>query len=132
MTRVSQAEFGVHSTWPLPVKAERLSRSCPVTVLVVNPSRSAWLAANDTPSLSATIGPEMLPRPSHDPKLPNGRNAVPVHFESDGLRLVTLTRPPSVLRPKSALCGPRTNSTCCTSSRSMLDELLLSCGTPSM
>jgi hypothetical protein len=40
--------------------------------------------------------------------------------------------PPSALRPKSALCGPRTNSTWLTSRNSMLDEFVLSCGTPSM
>src|SRR6185295_5685949 len=128
MTRVSHAGLGVHSTCPLPVKADRLSRSWPVTVLVVKPWRSAWLAANDTASLSATIGPEMLPRPSHEPKLPNGRNAVPVHLVSDGRRLVTLTSPPSVLRPNSAPWPPRTNSICWTSRRSMLDELLFNCG----
>ena len=50
----------------------------------------------------------------------------------DGRTLVTFTSPPSVFRPKSALCGPRTNSICSTSSSSMLDELELSCGTPSM
>jgi hypothetical protein len=51
---------------------------------------------------------------------------------SDGLALVMLTRPPSALRPNSALCGPRTNSICWTPINSMLDEFAFNCGTPSM
>jgi hypothetical protein len=58
--------------------------------------------------------------------------AEPVHLVEDGRVLVTLTSPPSVFRPNSALCGPRTNSTWLTSRSSMLEELELSCGTPSM
>src|SRR5688500_18856483 len=40
--------------------------------------------------------------------------------------------PPSVLRPNSVLCGPRTNSIWLTSSSSIFEELLFNCGTPSM
>ena len=58
--------------------------------------------------------------------------AEPVHFVKDGRALLMFTSPPSVFRPKSALCGPRTNSTWLTSRNSMLEEFVLSCGTPSM
>ena len=68
---------------------------------------------------------------SHAEKLPKGTDSCPVHLPELGRRLVTLMRPPSVLRPKSALCGPRTNSICSTSRSCTLDELELSCGTPS-
>ena len=66
------------------------------------------------------------------PALPNGANAVPFHSDIEGRAVVTLTMPPSVLRPNSGLCGPRTNSIWLTSSSSMFDELLFNCGTPSM
>ena len=110
MTRASQALLGIHSTWPLAENAERSSMSFPVTSFTVNPSR--FTCANDTPrlTLSPTTGPDAAPRTAHDPWLPNGTESVPVHFVSDGRLLVMFTSPPSVFRPKSALCGPRTNS----------------------
>ena len=96
----------------------------------VKPSRCCLPAAKPIAALSP-IGPETLPRASHMPKLPNGTVTAPVHADIDGRAVVTLTMPPSVLRPNSGLCGPRTNSIWPTSSSSMFDELLLSCGTPS-
>src|SRR5262245_9220424 len=132
MTRPSHASLGTNSTCALPVNAERLSRSLPVVSLTVKPSRST--CANDTPrlTLSFTTGPDAPPRTAHEPWLPNGADSVPLHPESDGRAVEMLTRPPSVLRPNNALCGPRTNSIWFTSSSSMLEEFALSCGTPSM
>ena len=69
---------------------------------------------------------DTLPRTSQSPALPNGAVTIPVHRDSDGRTEVTLTMPPSVLRPKSGLCGPRTNSIWLMSRSSMFDELLLS------
>jgi len=63
--------------------------------------------------------------------LANGSASEPVHPAIDGRLLTTLIKPPSALRPNSALCGPRTNSIRSTSSNSTLDELAFSCGTPS-
>jgi hypothetical protein len=82
--------------------------------------------------LPATTGPDAEPRTSPLEKLPNGAITLPFHFFSDGLRLMMLITPPRAFRPNSALCGPRTNSTCSTSRNSMLDEFAFSCGTPSM
>ncbi len=105
--------------------------SCPVTSFFVKPSRCEWPIAKPTAAFLPS-GPDASPLTSYALKLPNGTTADPVHLDKDGRTLVMLTRPPSVLRPNSALCGPRTNSTCDTSSSSMLDELVFSCGTPSM
>ena len=83
------------------------------------------------PTRPDTTGPPALARISFEPALANGAEKLPVHAESDGREDTMFTSPPRVLRPKSALCGPRTNSTCSTSSRSRLAVLALSCGTPS-
>ena len=123
---------GLNSTWPFTEKADRESMSLPVTSLTVNPSRLTCATEKPTASLSAITGPDTPPRTVHAPWLPNGSVNAPVHPAIDGRLLVTLTRPPSVLRPNSALCGPRTNSIWSTSSSSMLDEFAFSCGTPSM
>jgi hypothetical protein len=103
----------------------------PVTALVVNPSRCAWAKETPTASRSAS-GPDAEARTSRDDSLPTGTNARPVHLVSEGRALLMLINPPRVLRPNSALCGPRTNSTWSTSRKSRLDELVLSCGTPSI
>src|SRR5687767_3520423 len=99
--------------------------------LVVKPSRSLPPTEKPTATLSPS-GPDAVPVTSYEPKLPIGTVTPPLQPLSDGRSVTTLTRPPSVLRPNSALCGPRTNSTRSTLSRPMLDVLVLSCGTPSM
>jgi len=66
------------------------------------------------------------------PKLPNGATSSPDQFWNDGRVLVMLMTPPSVLRPHSALSGPRTKSIWLMPTSSRLDEFALSCGTPSM
>ena len=123
------------STAPAPCRTSPTASraSWPVTSLTVKPSRCAVAERRARRrACPATAARTRSPRTSRAPALPNGAATLPVHFVSDGRALVTLTRPPSVLRPNSALCGPRTNSICSTSSSSMLDELALSCGTPSM
>jgi len=60
-----------------------------------------------------------------------GTEKLPPHLDRDGRPLEMLIKPPRALRPKSALCGPRTNSIWLTSTRSKLDVLELNCGTPS-
>ena len=132
MTRVSQLTFGLKSTWPLIENAERVSMSWPVMSLTVNPSRLTWATEKPTASLSAITGPDTPPRTVQAPWLANGSVSEPVQPRIDGRLLVTLTSPPRVLRPNSALCGPRTNSIWSTSSSSRLDEFAFSCGTPSM
>ena len=78
-------------------------------------------------------GPETAPRTSALALRAERRvdAARPLRSATAG-RSSTLTRPPSVFRPNSALCGPRTNSICSMSSSSTFDELAFSCGTPSM
>ena len=88
-------------------------------------------SAKPADSLSV-IGPDALARRPHDEMLPNGAENDPVQRDADGRAVAMLTRPPSVFRPNSALCGPRTNSICPISSSSRLDELVFNCGTPSM
>src|SRR5688572_1479930 len=131
MRRVSQRAFGIHSSCPLPNIAERESRSLPVTVFSVNPSRLACPSAR-LKAMREVSGPVTLARNSREEKLPSGTATAPCQSYSDGRTLLTLIRPPSVLRPKSPLWGPRTNSTCSMSRNSMFDVFVLSCGTPSM
>ncbi len=132
MTRVSQLTLGLNSIWPLIEKAERESMSWPVMSLTVNPSRLTWATEKPTASLSLMTGPDTPPRTVQAPWLANGSVSEPVQPVIEGRLLVTFTRPPNVLRPNNALCGPRTNSIWSTSSSSMLEELAFSCGTPSM
>src|SRR5438034_11397500 len=110
MARASHVRLGVHNNWALLENAARLSMSCPVTSFTVNPSR--FTCANETPRFSVSLmtGPDAPPRTAHDPWVAKGADSVPTHRVADGRLLVMVTRPPSVLRPKSALCGPRTNS----------------------
>ena len=82
--------------------------------------------------MRSLTGPVAEPRTSLVSKLPKGTRTLPDQVESEGRSLAMLMTPPSVLRPKSALCGPRTNSTCSTPLNSMFDEFAFSCGTPSM
>jgi len=49
--------------------------------------------------LSATSGPEALPRTSPPWKLPYGPTRLPVYFPIDGRALMMLMMPPSALRP---------------------------------
>ena len=111
ITRVSQLRIGVQSNCPFPANADRESRSLPVRSLTVYPSRRPYCSDTPIPSVFATSGPETLPRTSRASLLANGTDRLPDQLDSDGLALVTLIKPPSALRPKSALCGPRTNST---------------------
>jgi hypothetical protein len=102
-----------------------LSSVCPVTSLTVNPSR-AWVP-NATPTAACPdTGPDTVARIARSRWLPSGASMRLVHCVIDGRPLAMFTTPPSVLRPKSALSGPRTNSICSTSSSSMFDELAFS------
>ena len=117
----------------LSLRGEGLARIEVVAGQIVDREPVAATVCSDgaTPSLPSTTGP--ADAAAHVARVDVGewhrQAAGPA--ESDGRALVTLITPPSVLRPNSALCGPRTNSTCPTSSRSMLDVLEFSCGTPS-
>jgi hypothetical protein len=68
----------------------------------VKPSRSPWPYDSPTASEPAT-GPDALARTSRAPLLPNGTINCPFQSPSEGRALATLTTPPSVFRPNSAL-----------------------------
>jgi len=81
--------------------------------------------------VSAVVGTHRHVQTADERLLPKGTATLPVQSVIDGRVLAILMTPPSALRPNSALCGPRMNSTCSTSTRSKLVVLALSWGTPS-
>ena len=132
MTRVSHCAFGVQSNWPLPENASRESMSLPrqrvgresVARGPGHAEAHGQLVRRDRPGNVRAHVEQVV-------AAERARRALPPHFDSDGRPLVMLMRPPSALRPKSALCGPRTNSIWPMSIRSKLVDAALNCGTPS-
>src|SRR5688572_20776867 len=131
MNRVSQLSPGSHSSWPLPANDSRESMSLSVSVFVVNPSRRLNDMLAPIARRLLTSGPETFARVSKRLSDPNGTVTFPPHSVIDGRAVEILISPPSAFRPNSALCGPRTNSTCATSRKSKLVVFALNCGTPS-
>ncbi len=103
MTRDSQEGVGVQSSCPLPANDSRESRSWPVTVFVLKPSRRPTAIEKPAASLPAATGPDTLARVSSRPSVPTGTETFPVHAVIDGRALVMLINPPRALRPKRAL-----------------------------
>src|ERR1043165_1858629 len=104
MTRVSQTLLGAHSSCPFAENDSRESRSWPVSVFVVKPSRRPYDIEKPAPILPLATGTDTFARVSNNPSLPNGTATLPPHLDIDGFALVMLIKPPSALRPKSALC----------------------------
>src|ERR1044072_9142147 len=98
MTRASQFALGRNIACPFRNLPSRESSLLSVTPFSVKPSRCCRPPAKLIAVVSLS-GPDTLPRTSHKPLLPTGAVTAPVHLDIDGFADVTLTMPPSVLRP---------------------------------